>query len=275
MPPEFKFVPSSLDENKVLVDEYLKSLAAPMDSYVEDNIVSCQIQSIVADGVPCGFFGSQGETLWVFYVTKPMLRYAQAIFTDACQNSELTEVFFQTSDPLMVGLVMDWEFEKKKGAYFFVDGGHIARPELSFCDVTFTQATLGDFEEIQQKTNNFFSADDLNNGTIFMLRSGSDLLGCGIGVRGKFFKDYVSIGMVTCKPYRRMGVGKFILWSLKEWCYEQGLKPAAGCWYYNTLSKKSLESVGLVSLARGMRAKLTGKETIPERTGNPPGEPTT
>jgi len=243
-----------------------------MDSFVEDNFEACAFHAIIKDSKQIGFFALQKETLWFFYVQKEYVKHSQAIFAKVIASQGIENVYFQTSDPLLVSLVMDWEFEKRKSAYFFSDHSHGPRPELAIADVTFSQASPQDFDHIQQETNNFFSPDDLKKGTIFMLRSGEDLLGCGIGVPGRHFSDCVSIGMVTCKPHRRKGVGKFILWSLKEWCYEQGLKPIAGCWYYNTLSKKSLESVGLMSHARGMTAKLTDKEEIPERTGNPPGE---
>jgi len=58
-------------------------------------------------------------------------------------------------------------------------------------------------------------------------------------------------------------VGQLILWNLKEFCYSKGLKPIAGCWYYNPLSKKTLEAVGMITIARGMSAKLIKKEAIP------------
>ena len=264
---------SSIKESEALVAEYCQSLSGPMDSYVEDNLDMCEFHAVMDGDSQIGFFALQKETLWFFYVKPAWLKRSQAIFAEVIESKGIKNVFFQTSDPLLVSLVMDWEFEKRKSAYFFSDASHIPRPELDYATVTFEKATAEDLEYIQKETNNFFSPDDINNGTIFMLRSGDDLLGCGIGVPGKYFTDYVSIGMVTCKAHRRKGVGKFILWSLKEWCYELGLKPIAGCWYYNTLSKKSLEGVGLMSHARGMTAKLLEKEVIPERTGNPPGEP--
>jgi len=105
-----------------------------------------------------------------------------------------------------------------------------------------------------------------------MLFDQNILLGCGIIEYGRLFKKCASIGMITCKGHRKKGIGQIILWHLKEICYEKGITPVAGCWYYNTLSRKTLEKANMISVARGMRANLTGKENIPERTGNPPGE---
>ena len=272
MKMSYEFVPSSLEENSEWLSAYLQGLTAPMDSYAEDNLDNCKIFSVLAGGNHVGFIGVQEQTLWFFYVSTSYLRYSQPIFEEAVKSLGVEKVFFRTSDQLLVSLVMDWEFDKKKGAYFFQDAIQLERPRLGFENISFTPATPADMPFIQQETVNFFDESDLTNGKIFMLRSGEELLGCGISVQGRYCKDYTSIGMVTCAKYRQQGVGKFILWSLKEWCYEQGLKPLAGCWYYNTLSRKSLESAGLATRDRGMTAILREKEVIPERTGNPPGE---
>ena len=267
-----EFIPSSLKENREWLTAYLHSLSEPMDSWAEDNLDKCTIFSVIDRGTHIGFIGAQGQTLWFFYVDARYLWSAQDIFEEAVKSLDIKNVYLRTSDQLLVSLVMDWEFDKEKGAYFFQDGFQIERPDLSFDNIDFTQATLADLPYIQQETNNFFDESDIASATIFMLRTGEELLGCGISVLSRYHVGYASIGMVTCAKYRQQGVGKYILWSLKEWCYDQGLKPLAGCWYYNTLSRKTLESAGLVTRARGLKAILREKEIVPERTGNPPGE---
>lgn len=60
--------------------------------------------------------------------------------------------------------------------------------------------------------------------------------------------------------------------KLEEWAYSKGLRPVAGCWYYNVLSRRSLEAAGMIAASKGFNAVLLGKEELPLRTGNPPGE---
>ena len=182
----YEFLPSSLAENGEWLSAYLQGLTAPMDSYVEDNLGQCNIFSVLAGGNHVGFIGVQEQTLWFFYVSAHYLRYAQAIFEEAVKTLDIKKVFFRTSDQLLVSLVMDWEFDKEKGACFFQDAFHIERPRLGFENVSFTPATPADIPLIQQETNNFFEELDLVTGTIFMLRSGEELLGCGISVRGRY-----------------------------------------------------------------------------------------
>ena len=272
MKPEFSFSSSSIEENRALFMDYCSTLATPMDSFVEDYMLKARFFVIGTELQSIGFFALGDKDVLAFYLLPQWTRYGEQLFSRVIDEYSIGEVYFQTSDFYLVSLVTDWEFDKTKSAYFFQDAVEIPMPVLEYHDLSFSAVTNDDVEEIQAKTDNFFDPGDLTNGQIFALRSGTELLGCGIVVRGRFFTACASIGMVTCKEYRRRGVGRYILWSLKQWCYERKLQPIAGCWYYNTLSRHSLESVGLASRSRGMRAVLKGKEDIPARTGNPPGE---
>ena len=78
--------------------------------------------------------------------------------------------------------------------------------------------------------------------------------------------------MFVNREYRGKGYAPLILLKLKEWCYSNSFKPVAGCWYPNTLSRKSLERAGMIAVAIGFEAILKGKEKLLLRTGNPPGE---
>lgn len=113
---------------------------------------------------------------------------------------------------------------------------------------------------------------NVENGSIFVLMDRGELLGCGVAEKGVYYKDCVSIGMVTVREKRKKGVGQTILWNLKEWAYKNGLKPISGCWYYNMLSRRTLEKAGMVAVSRGFDAELIEKERLPLKTGNPPGE---
>jgi GNAT superfamily N-acetyltransferase len=107
---------------------------------------------------------------------------------------------------------------------------------------------------------------------IFVLEDKKDLLGGGIIEKGMVCRDCASIGMFVNRDFRGQGYAPVILLKLKEWCYHNGFKPVAGCWYPNTLSRKSLEAAGMICVSIGFEAILTGKEKLPLRTGNPPGE---
>lgn len=269
-----KFNKSDWEYNKIYLEEYLRTLSCPMDSYMEDNLEKSEIFSVNVEDKHVGFAAKQEETLYYFYIDKIWIRFAQFIFEQFIKEQHISSVFFQTSDTLLVSLVCDWEFDKKKGAYFFLDAGPIEKPVENWETTIFRTAKEEDIDAIKQYTGDFFDnlGKRIHDETIYMICDRDILLGCGIIEYGRLFKKNASIGMITCKGHRRKGIGQIILWHLKEVCYEKGITPVAGCWYYNTLSRKTLEKANMISISRGIRANLIGKENIPERTGNPPGE---
>ncbi|KAB3531542.1 GNAT family N-acetyltransferase [Alkaliphilus serpentinus] len=261
----FKFTESNWKENGIFLEDYLNQLSFPMDSYIEDHLEGAKVYTVLRDEEPIGFAATHKETLWFFYIRRDHVKVAQEAFEAFIKAKEIKGVYFQTSDTLLVSLTCDWEFEKFKGAYFFIDGKRVDKPNIKAENPEFKLAKNQDIPLILEKTGKFFDKleERVSNETIFMLMEDGELLGCGIIEYGRYFKDCCSIGMITCKDHRQKGVGQYILWNLKEFCYNKELKPIAGCWYYNPLSKKTLEAVGMISVARGMNAKLLEREVIP------------
>ena len=263
-----------------VLESHLNSLAFPMDSFLEDMLTASEFFSIVKNSTSIGYAAKQGDHLCFFHTIVKEFKSASTIFDEFCKCYEIRHVQVMTQDALLLALISEWEYKKTKGACWFIDGGRIEKPLNKVEGTLFRKALITDLKLIEEKTEGFFNTDNpektlaknIENDCIFMLLDGGELLGCGVMEKGVYFKDCVSIGMVVVREKRRMGVGQTILWHLKEWAYENGLKPIAGCWYYNSLSRKTLEKAGMIATSRGFDAELIEKENIPLRTGNPPGE---
>ena len=176
-------------------------------------------------------------------------------------------------------MIAEWEYKKEKHACFFIDSG---RKEIPETNTIFRPAVSTDTHSIRKVTGKFFDdksggfsslEERIAAGMIFVLENKKDLLGGGIIEKGMICRDYASIGMFVNRDFRGQDYAPLILLKLKEWCYQHDLKPIAGCWYNNTLSRKSLEAAGMIAVSIGFEAILKGKEKLPLRTGNPPGEP--
>lgn len=228
-----------------------------------------------------GYAGLIRDTLQFFYVKNDCFRYAPVILEKIVSEKAIKRVFIMTQDSLLTAIIAEWDYEKEKQACWFTDSGRIEKMDTKVSHAFFRTATEKDTPRIRQVSGDFF--DEVSGGfdclekriaaaTIFLLEDNEELLGCGIVEKSQFCSDVASIGMYANRDYRRKGVGKTILMNLKEWAYQNNLRPVSGCWYYNTLSRKSLESVGMIATSIGYEAILRGKETLPLRTGNPPGE---
>jgi hypothetical protein len=275
-----KFKKSTQVEISEVLAAHLNSLSQPMDSFLEDMLTASEIFSIENHDKVIGYAAKQGDYLGFFHIILKEFNSAPAIFEEFCKLNKIHQVQVITQDSLMLALISEWEYKKTKGACWFIDRERLEKPSGQVEGASFRKAVIADIKVIEEKTEGFFNSDNpektltknIENGSIFVLMDGDELLGCGVAERGVYTKDCVSIGMVTVREKRMKGVGQTILWYLKEWAYENGLRPVAGCWYYNSLSRKTLERAGMITASRGFNAELLEKENIPIRTGNPPGE---
>ena len=65
-----------------------------------------------------------------------------------------------------------------------------------------------------------------------------------------------SIGMFVIENVRLKGAGTATIRLLIDECKKQNVRPIAGCWYYNHLSKKTLERVGMFTQTRLLKIEL-------------------
>jgi GNAT superfamily N-acetyltransferase len=276
---KFEIKKSNLKELDSLVKAHAKSLVVPMDSWLEDQLFNSAIYKLMSGKKCIGYAAQKKQTLQFFHVRKKYFRYAPALLEKFVAEKGIKRVFVITQDSLLCALIAEWEYTKEKHACFLIDGG---RKEIPETNAIFRPAVGADTRRIRKVAGKFF--DDTSGGfssleeriaagMIFVLENKKDLLGGGIIEKGMICRDYASIGMFVNRDFRGQGYAPLILLKLKEWCCQHDLKPIAGCWYYNTLSRKSLEAAGMIATAIGFKAILKGKEKLPLRTGNPPGEP--
>lgn len=276
-----KIVQSNIKDIDELIKLHVESLSYPMDSWLEDRLIESSIYKIMYEDSCIGYAGLIKETLHFFYVMKEYFRYAPAVLEKIVSEKAIKKVFIMTQDSLISTLIAEWDYEKEKDACWFTDSGRVENINTEVSHAVFRYAKEGDIQRIREISGDFFDEESggfacleerVAAGTIFVLEDNGDLLGCGVIEKGQFCNGYVSIGMYANSDHRRKGVAKTILLHLKKWTYSNNLRPVAGCWYYNTLSRRSLESAGMIATAIGFEAVLIGKEKLPLRTGNPPGE---
>jgi len=242
-----------MKEITYLIDEYIKTLSSPFDSFLEDHIVSSKFYTIKKDLCTIGYFAiHEDKMLTQFYLQHSYINLSQRIFDEVLQKFNLVNAFVPTCDELLLSLVMDKEVVVKKQAYFFQDGKVTVDSSKLYNSGTFRVALKKDIPEILRVTTDFFDKleERVDRDEIFVFMEDDILLGTGIIEKGRVLKGYTSVGMFTNEEYRQKGIGRTIITNLKNWCYENNQIPICGCWYYNTKSKMTLESSGFVTKTR-------------------------
>ena len=274
---KFEIKKSNLKEVDLLAKAHAKSLVFPMDSWLEDQLFNSAVYMLIYGRKCIGYAAQKKQTLQFFHIRKKYFRYAPALLEKFIAENGIKRVFVITQDSLLCALIAEWEYTKEKHACFFSDSG---RKEIPETNAIFRIAGINDISKIRRGTGEYYNEksggfssleERIAAGTIFILEDKHNLLGCGNIEKGRVCLDCASIGMFVNRDFRGQGYAPVILVKLKEWCYQHNLKPIAGCWYPNTLSRKSMEAAGMIAISIGYEAILKGKEKLPLRTGNPPG----
>ena len=66
------------------------------------------------------------------------------------------------------------------------------------------------------------------------------------GILFHYNRPYGDIYMEVEEPFRRRGLGCYLVQELKRVCYEQGSVPAARCGLANIPSRKTLQKAGFI-----------------------------
>jgi len=76
------------------------------------------------------------------------------------------------------------------------------------------------------------------------------------GILFHYNRPYGDIYMETSEPFRRRGLGAFLVQELKRVCYEGGHVPAARCNPDNVASRRTLQSAGFVPCGHILRGSV-------------------
>ncbi|MCR3922772.1 MAG: hypothetical protein NUK65_09695 [Firmicutes bacterium] len=276
-----RLVEVKLQEINQLIHAHVATLAYPLDSWLEDRLFEADIYKLMLNQKCAGYAAINKDLLQFFYVRQEYFHLASTILETVVEEKIIQRIFVISQDTLLNALIAEWNFDRKPQAWFFTDSQRVIEPRETGEHVQFIIAAESDLTRIREIAGEFFDetgggfsslAERVAGGTVFLLQNPKSLLGCGIIEKSRLNTRHVSIGMFTNPYFRHNGVATTILLKLKEWVYTQHLLPLAGCWYYNTLSRKSLEAAGMMATAVGFVAVLKGKEKLPLGTVSPSGE---
>lgn len=276
-----KLVKADMGESKHLIERHIDTLVFPLESWVEDSLFKSELNLLKSGGKHIGYAAKNNNILEAFHVLKEHFRDAPAALAQVISDKKIERVRVMSHDYLLSAVLAEWEYDKEKGACFFVDAGNPNDLDKEPSSEGFRVAATGDLDAIRSVSGDFFEEpgggfatleERVTAETVFVIEDGQDLLGCGLFEKGRLCPGGASIGMFTNPEFRHRGVAKKMLLNLKKHVYRLGLIPVAGCWYYNTLSRRSLEAAGMVAVSIGYDAVLKGREEVPLQTILPPRE---
>ena len=250
------YVPSDIGGVGEMLTNYINSLTCVVDDFWESHITESSFYKIFRDEVCIGYFCiHNSEKIVMFTVIPDYLYLAREIFRNVLEKFNVKTGFAVTGDQLMLSLCMENHKQIEMQAIFF--DGTIPRKvrDPEFDRSCIQEIDPYDIDRINAETDNFF--DFVSPGSIidkvimvYKLVSDNEILGYGIIVPNGLLTKYWACGMITLEKNRRKGVGRSMQIHLGDICRENGKTPISGCWYYNDLSRKTIESAGRYTTTR-------------------------
>jgi len=248
--------PSSFAGLQPLFSEYLKTLTGVTDGFWEANLLNAEHYSIRQssnDSIVGGFALQSGERLTWFYLKSSHLHLAQDIFQQILRDFSVKTAYVATADPLLMAMCLDFHHQIKLQAYFFEpDPERLAIAPL-YAKECLQQVTPQELEnEPEAKTFYELQPNMLLAGShrLYRLVFAGETLGYGHIEQLKLLQGWYDVGNLVLAQHRQKGVGRSLLQHLTQQIIAEGNHPIVGCWYYNQLSKRTIESAGFYSRSR-------------------------
>ncbi len=256
-PPSITFISAPLSELTGSIQNHLTTLQGPIDSYLEDHIRDSSHYRILIDGVDAGYASIFKEALLVQFALRDRhRRYGEEVFMMVRKLESLRSALVPTSDQFYLSHALDNFSRLTKQAYLFeAMPGEVDHPVIA--PFHLRRADSEDLVIIEESSGEFFADTQrhIDRGELFITMRASEVVGFGIMEHSVFVPGSASIGMFTIESFRRSGVGRATLRLLQEECRRSGVRPVAGCWYYNHASRETLRSAGMICTGRYLRVE--------------------
>lgn len=254
---QVSFARAALSEVEGDLRRHLQALPGPIDSFLEDHVRASSHHMIRVGGERAGLCSvHEGRLLTHFSLDRAFLRCGQAAFQAARRLENVGAALVPTCDELFLSHALDDYRQLLKQAYFFEAGPSSGAVDAAG-EVALRSAAAADEAAIRQHSGDFFGdvAPRIERGELFVTERAGAPVGYGIMENSKLLPDVASIGMFTLEAVRGTGVATATISLLIQECARRGIRPVAGCWYYNHSSKRALERAGMVTRTRLLRVE--------------------
>ncbi len=202
---------------------------------------------IVGYGLVGGVRANPKDTITEFFVLPEDRGTALPLFRQFAAVSRAAGIETQSNDLLLTLMLYDCATAIESPVVLFHDA---FRTNLPSHGGIFRRLTPDDGEQAL--------AQKLDADAEWLIEKDGEIVATG-GVLCHYNPPYGDIYMGVAEPFRRRGLGSYLVQELKREAYEMGKVPAARCNATNPASRSTLQRAGLMPCAR----VLTGRIVVP------------
>lgn len=176
----------------------------------------------------------ENPSVYEFFVLPLYRLHLFDLFIALLKSSGAMMIETQSNDPLLTAMLHTFAPTVSSEAILFHDKlttAHVLPGSL------FRKAAPEDATQIAQQ--------ELDSAASWVVAFGNSVAAAG-DILFHYNRPYGDIYMKVAEPFRRRGIGTYLVQELKRICYESGSVPAARCNPKNVGSRQTLQRAGLV-----------------------------
>ena len=171
-------------------------------------------------------------TLYEFYVVPHHRLRMFDLFRALLAASGAVSIEVQSNDPLATVMCHTFAGGVASEAILFEDSQVTSHAPAG---ATFREPTASEAPDVHPEDRRYRGLIEVDG-----------LVAATGGILFHYNRPYGDIFMDVAEPFRRRGIGSFLVQELKRVCYENGHLPAARCGTDNVASQRTLQKAGLV-----------------------------
>jgi len=173
-------------------------------------------------------------TVYEFFVLPQHRSRVFELFDALLASSAATMIETQSNDPLLTAMLHTFARDVSSESILFHDRLTTAHAPR---EAVFRRASAEDAGEIVQQ--------QLDSEAAWFVSVGGIIAAAG-DILYHYNRPYGDIYMKVAEPFRRQGIGTYLVQELKRVCYEGGSVPSARCNPNNVASRRTLQKAGFV-----------------------------
>ncbi len=190
-------------------------------------------------------------TIYEFFVLPLHRSRVFDLFECLLSTCAATMIETQSNDGLLTVMLHAFAHEVSSGSILFHDRLTTSHAPS---DALFRQSTPADAAQMVQQ--------QLDSGAKWLVSVGEIVAAAG-DILFHYNRPYGDIYMKVAEPFRRRGIGSYLVQELKRVCYEGGSVPAARCNPKNLASRRTLQKAGFVPCGHILAGTLVENPSTP------------
>lgn len=249
-----KIIKTDREEISQMIGDYYNHLTAPMDDMYDEGIIpACDLYRIIEKEEEYGYFAVDEEnTILQFYLKSEFKAQSKTIFEELLAERGIKKALCGSNDPLFYEQCKGKAINRVNHDFMFLED-KVITVAMPFEGIQMESPSLEDLDEILTYFEGIGMSGDwlsfyfklrIETESIKLFRFENKIIGTGEMRPSRSADGFANVGMTVSPDFRRRGLGRSILTTMRTLANENGMKAICSTDNSNTASYNTILKSG-------------------------------